>query len=176
MLNKIFLMGRLVADPELRSTSAGIAVCSFRIAVDRDFSGRNGAEKQTDFIDIVAWRQTAEFVSRYFAKGRMIVVQGSLQSRKWQDKEGNNRVSWEVQASNVWFGDSRQSSGGNYADDDPNRFDSYTPPPVSNFSHGDVPASSASPSSGGDNAAPAANYSSGSDSDFTPLPDDDLPF
>lgn len=173
MLNSIVLMGRLVADPELRSTTSGIAVCSFRIAVDRDFSGRNGAEKQTDFIDIVAWRQTAEFVSRYFSKGKMIVVQGSLQSRKWQDKEGNNRVSWEVQAASVWFGESRQSGGGYSADDDPNRFDSYTPPPATSYGHGDVSPQSA-PSQGAED--PSGSYSSGSDNDFTPLAEEDLPF
>ena len=175
MLNSIVLMGRLVADPELRSTTAGVAVCSFRIAVDRDFSGRNGAEKQTDFIDIVAWRQTAEFVSRYFSKGKMIVVQGSLQSRKWQDKDGNNRISWEVQAASVWFGESSRSSGGSYADDDPNRFDNYTPPPATSYGHGDVPAQNAAQGTESA-AAPSGSYSSGSDSDFTPLPDDDLPF
>lgn len=107
MLNSIVLMGRLTADPELMSTQSNVSVCSFTIAVDRDYSG--GDEKQTDFIDVVTWRQTAEFVSRYFSKGRTIVVQGSLQSRKWQDKYGNNRISWEVQANKVWFGDSKSS-------------------------------------------------------------------
>ena len=105
MLNSITLMGRLTADPELKSTQSGVSVCSFCIAVDRDYSGN---DKQTDFIDIVAWRSTAEFVSRYFSKGNMIIVQGSLQSRKWQDKDGNNRVAWEVQADRVWFGDSKK--------------------------------------------------------------------
>ena len=118
MLNSIVLMGRLVADPELRSTTSGVAVCSFTVAVDRDFSGRNGAEKQTDFIDVVAWRQTAEFVSRYFAKGRMIVVQGSLQSSKYQDRDGNNRTRWEVQANNVYFGDSRRDTSNTMDDAD----------------------------------------------------------
>ena len=91
MLNHITIMGRLVKDPELRRTQSGVAVCSFTVAVDRDFQSREAAEKQTDFIDVVAWRQTAEFVSKYFTKGRMIVVDGSLQSRKWQDKTGQNR-------------------------------------------------------------------------------------
>lgn len=108
-------MGRLVADPELRTTPAGVSVCSFRIAVDRDFQ-RQGEEKKTDFFDIVTWRNTAEFVSRYFSKGRMIVVQGSIQSRKWQDKDGNNRIAWEVQSDKVYFGDSKkEESGGDYA-------------------------------------------------------------
>ena len=117
MLNHITIMGRLVKDPELRRTQSGVAVCSFTVAVDRDFQSREAAEKQTDFIDVVAWRQTAEFVSKYFTKGRMIVVDGSLQSRKWQDKTGQNRVSWEVLANNIYFGDSKRDgmSGGDYS-------------------------------------------------------------
>ena len=110
MLNSIVLMGRLVADPELKTTTSGVSVCTFRIAVDRDYSGRNGEDRQTDFIDIVAWRQTADFVTRYFSKGSMIVVQGSLQSRKWQDRNGGSRISWEVQAASVWFGESSRRS------------------------------------------------------------------
>ena len=117
MLNHITIMGRLVKDPELRRTQSGVAVCSFTVAVDRDFQSREAAEKQTDFIGVVAWRQTAEFVSKYFTKGRMIVVDGSLQSRKWQDKTGQNRVSWEVLANNIYFGDSKRDgmSGGDYS-------------------------------------------------------------
>ena len=91
MLNRIVIMGRLVRDPELRRTQSGIAVTSFRIACDRDFKSQNG-EKGTDWIDVVAWRQTAEFVSKYFAKGRMAVVEGRLQSRDWTDKDGNKRT------------------------------------------------------------------------------------
>ncbi|MBQ4313715.1 MAG: single-stranded DNA-binding protein, partial [Clostridia bacterium] len=98
MLNSIVLMGRLTADPELRTTSSNISVTSFTIAVERNFADRASGERQTDFIDIVAWRSTAEFVSRYFRKGQLVAVQGSLQSRKWQDRDGNNRTSWEVQA------------------------------------------------------------------------------
>ena len=92
MLNQIIIMGRLTRDPELRRTQSGTAVCSFSVAVDRDFKSQSG-EKETDFIDVVAWRQTGEFVSKYFTKGRMIVVSGSLQSRKWQDRNGQNRIS-----------------------------------------------------------------------------------
>ena len=95
MLNKIILMGRLTRDPELRRTESGTAVCSFSIAVDRDFKSKNG-EKETDFIDIVSWRATAEFVSKYFTKGRMAVVEGRLQIRDWTDKEGGKRRSAEV--------------------------------------------------------------------------------
>ena len=113
MLNHITIMGRLTRDPELRSTQAGVSVASFTVAVDRDFGGRDGGERQTDFIDCVAWRQTGEFVSRYFHKGSMIVVSGRLQSRKWQDREGNNRVNWEINADNVYFGESRRDSADN---------------------------------------------------------------
>lgn len=114
MLNHIVLMGRLTRDPELRYTQSQIPVASFRIAVDRDF-GR-GEEKQTDFIDVTAWRQTAEFISKYFTKGRMIVVSGRLQTRDWTDKEGNRRTSVEVVADNVYFGDSqrREDGGSSY--------------------------------------------------------------
>ena len=103
MLNHITIMGRLTRDPELRYTQSQTPVASFTLAVDRDFGGRDGGEKQTDFIDCVAWRQTAEFVSKYFRKGSMIVLCGSLQSRKWQDKDGNNRISWEIQNAHAEF-------------------------------------------------------------------------
>lgn len=107
MLNHIVLMGRLTKDPELRRTGNGVAVASFSIAVDRDFSAQDG-QKETDFIDIVAWRSTAEFVEKYFSKGRMAVVSGRLQIRSWTDKEGNKRRSAEVVADNVYFGDSKK--------------------------------------------------------------------
>ena len=115
MLNHIVLMGRLTRDPELRRTGSGVAVASFTLAVDRDYAVQ-GAEKETDFVDIVAWRNTAEFVSKYFAKGRMAVVSGRLQIRNWQDKEGNKRRSAEVVADNVYFGDSKRDSadGGSF--------------------------------------------------------------
>ena len=119
MLNHITIMGRLVRDPELRRTGSGVAVASFTVAVDRDFGGRDGGEKETDFIDCVAWRQTGEFVSKYFTKGRMIVVSGRLQIRSWNDKDGNKRRTAEVVAENCYFGDSKRdgestgSFGGN---------------------------------------------------------------
>lgn len=109
MLNHIVLMGRLTRDPELRRTQSGTAVASFTLAVDRDYKGQEG-EKETDFIDIVAWRNTAEFVSKYFGKGRMAVVDGRLQIRPWTDKDGNKRRSAEVVADNVYFGDSKRDS------------------------------------------------------------------
>ena len=115
MLNHIVLMGRLVRDPELRRTQSGVPVASFRIAVDRDFGNRETGEREADFIDVVAWRQTGEFVSKYFAKGRMAVVSGRLQMRNWTDNQGNKRTSAEVVADNVYFGDSkRDSEGGSY--------------------------------------------------------------
>ena len=110
MLNHIVLMGRLTRDPELRRTQSGIPVASFTLACDRDF-GSNGQEKETDFVDVVAWRSTAEFVSKYFAKGRMAVVSGRLQIRSWTDKDGNKRRNAEVLADSVYFGDSKQDGG-----------------------------------------------------------------
>ena len=115
MLNHIVLMGRLTRDPELRRTGSGVAVASFSLAVDRDFGGRDGGEKETDFIDIVAWRGTAEFVSKYFSKGRMAVVSGRLQIRNWTDKEGGKRRSAEVVADNVYFGDSKRDNDNGFA-------------------------------------------------------------
>ena len=115
MLNRIILMGRLTRDPELRHTQTGTAVASFSLAVDRDFKDRTTGEKSTDFIDVVAWRQTAQFVSRFFTKGRMAVVEGRLQLRDWTDRDGNKRRSAEVVADNVYFGDSkRDAEGGGY--------------------------------------------------------------
>ena len=109
MLNRIVLMGRLTRDPELRHTGSGLAVASFSLSVDRDYKGQSG-EKETDFVDIVAWRSTADFVSKFFTKGRMAVVEGRLQIRDWKDKDGNNRRSAEVVAEHVYIGDSKQRS------------------------------------------------------------------
>ena len=111
MLNHIVLMGRLTRDPELRRTGSGVAVASFTLAVDRDFAAQ-GAEKETDFIDVVAWRNTADFVSKYFSKGRMAVVSGRLQIRNWEDKEGNKRRTAEILAENIYFGDSKKEDDG----------------------------------------------------------------
>lgn len=138
MLNKIVLMGRLTRDPELRHTQSGTAVTSFSLAVDRDFKGQNG-EKEVDFIDIVAWRNTAEFVNKYFSKGRMAVVEGRLQMQDWTDKNGNERRSWKVNADHVYFGDSKRDDTpqttpggvGVYAGDfdDYGELDDYGKPP-----------------------------------------------
>ena len=110
MLNKTFLQGRLVADPELRHTTTGVAVATFRLAVDRDFKDKQTGERQADFINVVAWRQTGEFVSRYFSKGRMAIVEGKLQTRTY-DKDGVRHYITEVVADNVYFGDSKRDDG-----------------------------------------------------------------
>ena len=111
MLNHIVLMGRLTRDPELRHTQTGTAVASFSLAVDRDFKDKATGERSTDFIDVVAWRSTAEFVAKYFTKGRMAVVEGRLQIRDWTDKDGGKRRSAEIVADNVYFGDSKRDGG-----------------------------------------------------------------
>lgn len=120
MLNTITVMGRLTADPELRHTGNNIPVASFTLAVDRDYKDKASGEKQTDFIPVVAWRNSAEFAAKYFSKGRMAVVSGSLQMRKWTDKDGNKRVSAEILAEHIYFGDSKRdgdsapATGGTY--------------------------------------------------------------
>lgn len=114
MLNHITIMGRLTKDPELRRTGSGVAVASFTVAVDRDFGSKDSGEKETDFIDCVAWRQTGEFVNKYFSKGSMIVVSGRLQIRSWTDKDDNKRRNAEVVADNVYFGDSKKDSVDKY--------------------------------------------------------------
>lgn len=120
MLNKIVLMGRLTRDPELRRTQSGTPVASFALAVDRYFKSQNG-DKETDFIDVVVWRNTAEFVSKYFSKGRMAIVEGRLQIRDWTDKDGGKRRSAEVVADNVYFGDSKREAG----EEEYNRIESF---------------------------------------------------
>ena len=112
-LNHICIMGRMTKDPELRRTGSGVAVTSFTLAVDRDYNPKDGSEKEVDFIDCNAWRNTAEFVSKYFSKGSMAIVSGKLQIRNWTDKEGNKRRNAEVVADFVYFGDSKKSDQGN---------------------------------------------------------------
>lgn len=130
MLNQITLMGRLTRDPELRRTQSGTAVASFSLAVDRDYSGKDGGEKETDFIDCVAWRSTAEFISKYFTKGRMAVVTGRLQIRPWTDKDGNKRRAAEVVVDSAYFGDSkRDGDTANSAYSTP----AYATPAANNF-------------------------------------------
>lgn len=112
MLNHIDIAGRLTRDVELRRTGSGVPVASFTIACDRDIANKQTNEKETDFVDVVAWRSTAEFVSKYFSKGRMAVVSGRLQIRNWTDKDGNKRRTAEIVADNVYFGDSKNSNSG----------------------------------------------------------------
>ena len=163
MLNHIVIMGRLTRDPELRRTGSGIAVTSFSLAVDRDFGGREGGERETDFIDCVAWRHTGEFVSKYFTKGRMIVVSGRLQIRSWTDKDGNKRRTAEVVADNCYFGDSKRDDQGG---------SSYGGNTYGGSSYGS--AYGAPSGNYGGYSAPAGNPAS----DFAMLDDDDaqLPF
>ncbi len=148
-MNKVILMGRLTANPELKTTPSNISVSSFSIAVDRGYQSQAG-ERQADFINIVAWRQRAEFVCKYFVKGQLIALEGSLQSRSYQDKNGNNRVVYEVVADNIYFtGDKRSNSQGN------NAYSQPAPMPTE---------------------APAV-YVNGSPADYEESPlDDDLPF
>ena len=148
MLNNAVIMGRLVADPELRTTGSGISVSSFTVAVDRRFN-RQGEERQADFIDIIAWRQTAEFVCKYFRKGSMIAVQGYIQTRMYEDKNGNKRKAVEIVADNVSFCGSKNESntGSAYTRDD-----SFM------------------------NSQPAPSYSTADEGDFKEIPEDDLPF
>ena len=158
MLNVVAIMGRFVADPELRTTQSGINVVSFRIACDRNFA-RQGEQRQADFIDIVAWRQQAEFVSKYFQKGSLIAIEGSLQTRQYQDKNGNNRTAVEVVANNISFAGpkSNNQGGGSYQNAAP----SY---------QNQAPARPAA-------VEAAPSYSAGSADDFAVIDDsDDLPF
>ena len=173
MLNHIVIMGRLTRDPELRRTGSGIAVASFTLAVDRDFGKNENGERETDFIDCVAWRQTGEFVSKYFTKGSMAVVSGRLQIRSWTDKEGNKRRSAEVVADNVYFGESKRNSdnGGNAYGGNTYGANSYGGNSYGNSNGGSY----------GQNGGSFGGYSapaSAPASDFAMLEDDDaqLPF
>lgn len=133
MLNNIIIMGRLTRDPELRRTGSGTAVASFTLAVERDYAGKDNNEKVTDFIDCVAWRGTGEFVSKHFTKGRMAVVSGRLQKRKWTDKEGNNRETAEIIAENVYFADSKPAAQNGNATAAPIAFPTQTAPAAGDF-------------------------------------------
>ena len=165
MLNRIVIMGRLTRDPELRRTQNGTAVTSFSVAVDRDFKSRESGEKATDFIDVVAWRQTAEFVCRYFRKGQRIALQGSLQSRSYTDKEGNKRTAYEVVADNVFFAESKNGGAAEVVAD--------------NIYFGDSKRDS---QSGGDYASPAygspaESYTAPASGGFAEIEEDgELPF
>ena len=164
MLNVVAIMGRLVADPELRTTTQGTNACSFRIACDRNFA-RQGEQRQADFIDIVAWRQQAEFVSKYFQKGSLIAIEGSLQTRQYQDKNGNNRTAIEVNCDEVSFGETKKSR------------DAYNAGGQGGFTGGYDNGSQMRPEPAASQVAPAFDLPAG-DSDFQELADDDgdVPF
>lgn len=152
MYNKAIVVGRLTADPELKQTPSGVAVTSFSLAVNRAFTPKGG-ERQTDFLDIVAWRQTAEFICRYFSKGRAILIEGSIQTRQFTDKNGQNRRAWEIVADSAHFVESKNSQGDS------------------------TPAGNLPPYQSNMSAPPAPAYSSGSVADFAEIDDDgDLPF
>lgn len=136
MLNTVVLMGRLTSDPELRHTSNDVAVTSFTLAVNRSYA-KAGTERVTDFIDVVAWRNTAEFVSKYFNKGQLVAVQGSIQTRTYQDKDGNKRKAFEVVADNVHFAEPKREYSSNFERSDKNNSESHVDSPVSSFEVGD---------------------------------------
>ncbi len=161
MLNRVILMGRLTAEPDYRTTQSGAAMARFTLAVERDFTGQNN-ERQTDFLDVIVWRQRADFVSKYFHKGQLVAVQGSIQVSSYTDREGNKRRSWDIVADQVYFAEGKRDNGyqNNY---DYSRYDQMTPPPA--------PAQNNSSYS-----EPVSSYQSGDDGDFTPVADDDLPF
>ena len=175
MLNHIVIMGRLTRDPELRRTGSGLPVASFSVAVDRDFGKNENGEKETDFIDCVAWRNTAEYISKYATKGRMVVVSGRLQIRSWTDKDGNKRRTAEVVADNCYFGDSKRDgdSGSSYGG---NTYggNAYGGSSYGNNNYGGGNAYNAPAPSYGGYSAPASAPAS----DFAMLEDDDaqLPF
>ena len=161
MLNRVILMGRLTAEPDYRTTQSGVTMVRFTLAVERDYSQQG--ERQTDFIDIIAWRNTADFVSRYFHKGQLVALQGTLQVRSYTDRDGNKRRAWEVVADQVYFAEPKRDNGYQGNNYDYSRYDQMTPPPA--------PAAQ-QPSYG----EPASSYRSGDSGDFTPVADDDLPF
>ena len=172
MLNRIILMGRLTRDPELRHTGSGTAVASFSLAVERDFRDKASGQRVTDFIDVVAWRQTGEFVSRFLAKGRLALVEGTLQNREYTDRDGNRRTATEVVASNVYFSDSRRDNdNGGYAPQ-PSRGGYNNAPAGGSYNNAPAPNGGGYPASGGGYpAAPTVDQ-------FADLTDDDgeLPF
>ena len=161
MLNRVILMGRLTAEPDYRTTQSGVTMVRFTLAVERDYSQQG--ERQTDFIDIIAWRNTADFVSRYFHKGQLVALQGTLQVRSYTDRDGNKRRAWEVVADQVYFAEPKRDNGYQGNNYDYSRYDQMTPPPA--------PAAQ-QPSYG----EPASSYQIGDSGDFTPVADDDLPF
>ena len=174
MLNRVILMGRLVSDPELKTTGSGLSVTSFRIAIDRNYV-KSGEERKADFIDIVAWRNTAEFVCKYFGKGSLIAVEGQLQSRTYQAKDGTNRYVVEVVADNVSFTGERREQNNygqqQYGGNSYPSHQSYSAPAQPTYSAPVPQAPAYAP------PQPQTSYQSGTNNDFQDMPlDDDLPF
>jgi single stranded DNA-binding protein (ssb) len=161
MLNRVILMGRLTAEPDYRTTQSGNALARFTLAVDRDFTPQ-GAERKTDFLDVVVFKGTADFVSKYFHKGQLVAVQGSIQVSSYTDREGNKRRSWDIVADQVYFAEGRRDNGYQQNNYDYSRYEQMTPPPAQNQQ----------PSYN----EPVSSYSSGDEGDFIPVADDDLPF
>lgn len=161
MLNRVILMGRLTAEPDYRTTQSGATMTRFTLAVERDYSQQG--ERPTDFIDIIAWRNTADFVSRYFHKGQLVALQGTLQVRSYTDRDGNKRRAWEVVADQVYFAEPKRDNGYQGNNYDYSHYDQMTPPPA---------PTTQQPSY----SEPASSYQSGDNGDFTPVADDDLPF
>lgn len=162
MLNRVILMGRLTAEPDYRTTQSGATLARFTLAVDRDYSGQ-GAERKTDFLDVITWRGTADFVSKYFHKGQLVAVQGSVQVSSYTDKEGNKRRSWDIVADQVYFAEGKRDNGYQNNNYDYSRYDQMTPPP-------------AQPTQRSNYSEPSSSFQSGDEGDFTPVADDDLPF
>jgi len=171
MLNKAILMGRLTRDPEIKYTQNNVAVCTFSIAVDRDYV-QQGGQRQTDFINIVAWRKTAEFIGKYFAKGRMIVVCGSIQTRTWEGNDGRKNYTTEIIADDVYFGESRRDGDGGGA----SNYYAAAPAPQPPAQFAGV--GNAEPIGGGDfMPIPEPSVGAAPSGDFVPIEtDDDLPF
>ena len=160
MLNVVAIMGRLVADPELRTTTSGINMARFRIACDRNFA-RQGEQRQADFFDVVAWRGQADFVCKYFQKGSLIVIDGSIQTRQYQDKNGSNRTAVEIVANNVHFAGSKNANGGTGG----------------GAAYGSQPRQNAQSAARPSNIEAVPSYSAGDNDDFAVIDDsDDLPF
>lgn len=165
MLNKVILMGRLTADPELRQTTSGISSCRFSVAVDRGYKSRDTGERQTDFINVIAWRQTAEFVSRYFSKGRMIIVEGSLRNNNYTDSNGVKHYSMDVQADNVSFGESKAAANASGAIDN------------GSFQYQQQPSQAAAPVQSAPQSTPSESIQIGDLGDFEEiLSDGEVPF
>lgn len=179
MINKVILMGRLTADPELRQTPSGVSVCRFRIAVNRPYADKQTGERQSDFINIVAWRASADFVARYFSKGKMIIVEGSLRNNDYTDQNGVKHYSMEVMADSVAFGESKNASNGGNNGFAPNNYGGYNPNPNPNGNYSypnQMPQQNPVQPQPQQQSVPNESLQIGDLSDFEVLSDGDVPF